>query len=328
MSAIEKKMYKNELDNHIKNSTTPRAIMLFGENHYYIDQYTEILSNKPNCALLRLYYDEYDITKAKNHLSQGSLFGDINVLVVKTDKRIPKSELDIIIELVNKNSDNYFIYSNYDEDLKFLDMHFKGNNTATVRFFYPNIGEAKSVVANEAKKLGIQIDENAIIELINIEQNNLSLAVNELSKLAILDKHIGIKEIHTHIDSLSEVRFDEFISCVLEKKDFMPHLRQMLDLGVNKTLILSALTQYITQLYLFKTSIKLNASADPIKILGYKAPGFVVDKKMKQCVKINSKNYQKAINHLLDTDLKMKSVGSPDAESLLFASILKVQSII
>jgi DNA polymerase III delta subunit len=45
-------------------------------------------------------------------------------------------------------------------------------------------------------------------------------------------------------------------------------------------------------------------------------------------VKISPEGYKKGLNLLLDTELKMKSTGSPDQESLLLSALLKVQNIL
>ncbi len=322
-------MYKNELDNCIRNSNIPRAIMLYGECYYHTDRYLKTLTSMMYAETLSLYFDEYEYELAKAHLSQGSLFGDKNLLIIKSEKKIAKSELDTLVALVQKNSDNFFIYCYYGDINSSTSNSFdKKSGGEFVRFFNPSLAEAINIVRTEAREMGLNIDEQAIIELINIDQNDIALAVNELHKLKILDKDIGLKEINEHISSLSELRPDDLFALIIEKRDFTPTLRQLLDLGYEKSEIYTQFCNYFMELYLFNTSIKISGDVKPIEIIGYNPPKDVINRRKQLSMRINSKNYKKALTHLHEIELKMKSSGKPDAESLLYSSLIKFQSLI
>ena len=79
-------MYKNELDNHIRNASVSNSFVFFGESNFLIDMYTKMMTTVEDANILNFYYDEYDFNSAKDHLSQGSLFGDRNILIVKSSK--------------------------------------------------------------------------------------------------------------------------------------------------------------------------------------------------------------------------------------------------
>ena len=81
-------MNRQELDRHLQNNSAPRAMALFGESHFLIDRYANRLSQIEGASVLSLYHDEYDFNTAKAHLSQGSLFGDQNLLIVKHEKKL------------------------------------------------------------------------------------------------------------------------------------------------------------------------------------------------------------------------------------------------
>ena len=104
-------MYKNELDKHIKNNSISNSFVLFGESNFLIDTYTKKLTNIEDASLLKFYHDEYDFNSAKAHLSQASLFGGINILIIKSEKKIPKKDLDVFIAFCEKNKDNIFVYA-------------------------------------------------------------------------------------------------------------------------------------------------------------------------------------------------------------------------
>ncbi|TDA64438.1 hypothetical protein E0765_06920 [Sulfuricurvum sp. IAE1] len=321
-------MNRQDLDRHLQNNTAPRAMALFGESHFLIDRYAQRLGAIEGASVLSLYYDEYDASVAKAHLSQGSLFGDRNLLIVKSEKKLPKSDLDTLVELVGKNSDNFFLYCYYGDDVKGADTAFKGPDAGSVRFFHPYPNEARAILLQEAQLQGITLDNQAAFHLLEIHTGDLALACNELPKLAVLNKPITVRDVEEHVHGLSEIKLDRFIAQVIEKKEFLPTLRHLLESGENEIQILTAISGFLTQLYLFNTSIKLHGVADSALVLGYKLPGFVEKERASLSIKISPEGYKKGLNLLLDTELKMKSSGSPDQESLLLSSLLKLQSVL
>jgi DNA polymerase-3 subunit delta len=321
-------MNRQELDRHLQNNSAPRAMALFGESHFLIDRYAAKLAKIEGASVLSLYHDEYDFNTAKAHLSQGSLFGDQNLLIIKHDKKLPKSELDTFVELVGKNEDNTFIYCYMGEDVKGADTAFKGAHTGSVRFFNPYANEARAIILQEAKEIGLHLDSSAAFHLLEMQNNDLSLACNELSKLLILNKPITMKEIDEQVFGLSEIKIDQFITQVIEKKEFLPSLRHLLESGEDEIRLLTGISAFLTQLYLFNTAIKIHGVADSALVLGYKLPGFIEKERAALSIKITPEAYKKGLNLLLDTELKMKSVGSPDQEALLLSSLLKLQSLI
>jgi DNA polymerase-3 subunit delta len=321
-------MTKQDLDRHLQNHNAPRAMALFGESHFFIDRYAAALSRIEGASTLSLYFDEYDFAAAKAHLSQGSLFGDQNLLIIKSEKKLPKAELDVLVELVLKNPDNTLIYCYYGDDIKGADAAFKGKEAGFVRFFNPYASEARALVLQEARVIGLSMDNQAAFHLLDLHNNDLSLACNDLSKLFVLNKSISIRDIDEHVHGLSEIKLDSFIMHVIEKKDFLPSLHHLLESGENEVQILTGVSNFLTQLYLFNTTIKLHGMADPILILGYRLPDFLVKERAALSIKITPNAYKKGINLLLDTELKMKSTGSPDQESLLLCALLKLQSVL
>lgn len=321
-------MTRQDLDRHLQNNSAPRAMALFGESHFFIDRYATALSRIEGASVLSMYHDEYDFPTAKAHLSQGSLFGDQNLLIVKHEKKLPKAELDTFVELVGKNPDNTFIYCYVGEDVKSVDTAFKGSHAGSVRFYSPFASEARAILLQEAQKAGVQLDNQAALHLLDMHNNDLSLACNELGKLSILNKPITVREIDEHVYGLSEIKLDAFILQVIEKKEFLPSLHHLLESGAAEVYILTSLSKFLTELYLFNTTIKIHGIADSSLVLGYKLPGFIEKERAALSIKISSDGYKKGLNLLLDTELKMKSTGSPDQESLLLSALLKLQSLL
>jgi DNA polymerase-3 subunit delta len=321
-------MTRQDLDRHLQNHNAPRAMALFGESHFFIDRYATALARIEGASVLSMYHDEYDFSTAKAHLSQGSLFGDQNLLIVKHEKKLPKAELDVFVELVGKNPDNTFIYCYVGDDVKSVDTAFKGSHAGSVRFYSPFANEARAILLQEAQKAGVQLDNQAALHLLDMHNHDLSLACNELGKLSIFNKPITVREIDEHVYGLSEIKLDTFITQVIEKKEFLPAIHHLLESGIAEVYILTSLSKFLTELYLFNTTIKLHGIADSALVLGYKLPGFIEKERAALSIKISPEAYKKSLNLLLNTELKMKSTGSPDQESLLLSALLKLQSIL
>ncbi len=323
-------MKRQELDKLLEQGgALPNAMMFYGESHFLIDRYIRRIGSLPDANVLSLYHDEYDFTTAKAHLAQGSLFGDRNVLIVKHEKKVPKKDLDILLELCRKNPDNLFLYGYYGTDFKTSQKSFdKKSGGDAVRLFSPFFGEAKSIVMQEAAALGVRLDPNAAFHLLNLQNSDLALACNELEKLRVLDRPIGVKEIDDLVFGLAEVKVDKLIDRLLQKQDFRPDLHQLLESGEDEIRILTSLSGFITQLYLFYVYIKLHGTADSAEILGYRLPPYIQEQRTKLCIRFNQPAYTAMLNLLLDAELTMKSSGAVDKNAVLLATLLRLQSLL
>lgn len=211
-------MYKAELDRHITNNSLANSFILFGESEFLIDHYINTLANIDGASMLKYYHDEYDFPSAKTHLSQASLFGDRNVLIVKTEKKVPKKELESLIEFCEKNPENFFIYAYVGDDHKAYGKAFAKKSTMEVRFFHPKHGEAVNIISQIARSKNIDIDNYSISHLLNIHNSNISLAVNELDKFSIFDTPITTKDIDSLVYGLGEINIDALIKKYSIKK--------------------------------------------------------------------------------------------------------------
>ena len=323
-------MKRQELDKLISQNKVPNAVMLFGESHFLIERYITILSKIPDANLLAFYYNEYNFNSAKAHLSQGSLFGDRNILIIKSEKKIPKKDLDILLDLVKKNPDDLFIYGYFGPDFKksATSAFNKKSGGIDVRLFAPFASEAKNILLQEANAMGIQMDHYSASHLLETQNNDLGLAFNELGKLQILQRPITTKEIDELVFGMGEVKIDQFINTLLGKKDFKSELQRVLESGEDEIRILTAISNYIAQLYLFYVSIKLHGIADSVRVLGYKLPGFIEKERAQQCIRLKQQQYNAILNLLLEMELKMKSSGAVDKNALLLSTLIRLQSML
>ena len=328
-------MYKREFENLLNSSKLPKSILLYGacfyQNNYFGQKILENLSVLAEEKLL-LYYDEYNFALAKSFLSQSSLFGDRNILIIKTDKTIPKKELDILIDLVNKNSTNYFIFQFFGDDSKAKNIAKafspkKGANF--VRFFKPNQGEAIYMLQNRAKELGLNINGYALSHLYQLQNEDLTLCANDLEKLNILDKEIEICDIDRLIYGLGTVGMDSFIYDLLQKREIKENYSRLIELGnADEIRIINAIETYISQLFLFYSYIKINGSFDARAILGYPLPPALAQEKSRLCMMFDTNKYDEIMKLLLESEYRLKKVQNIDKSSLLLSTLIKLQSLL
>ncbi len=304
--------------------------MLYGDNDYYIDEaatrFVELSGGRE--SMLKLYFDEYDFATAKNYLSQSSLFGDVNLLFVKSDRKIPKKELTQLIDLAQRNANNFFLYAYMGDDFKTMSSAFtKKMDAEHVRFFPPSLNEAAQVVQREAEKLGVTIDRYATEHLLISLNLNLSMAVGALEKLAILEGPIGAKEIDEHIFSLAPMAMETFLFTLFSKKPLTEILPQMQQLGEDEFALLRSLDYFVSQLFLYHAYIKLHGAPDARAILGYAPPRQLVERYAALAVKIAPETFEKILDTLAQGELQIKRAGNASQkETLLFSILIKIKS--
>ena len=322
-------MYKSELDKHIQNQSVSNSFVFFGESSFLIDMYTKMLTTIDDANLLSYYHDEYDFNSAKAHLSQGSLFGDRNILVIKSEKKVPKKDLDILIDFCEKNPDNVFVYAYYGSDHKTYNNKkaFAKATTMSVRFFHPKDFEAQNIVAQVARERQVNIDKYTISHLLSIHNGDVALSCNEIDKFRVYDREITTKDVENLVYGLSEVNLDDFIKKILAKKEFTKDLQNILEHGEDEIRVVTAITSYITQLYMFNIYIRVNGAPNALEILGYPAPKFVVDEKAAIALKFKPHTYSKLHELLLESELKMKS-SNVDKGAILLSTLIRIQKLL
>ena len=322
-------MYKNELDNAIKSGKVSNSFVFFGESSFLIDMYTQMMSNVEDSCIVSFYHDEYNFKSAKDHLSQSSLFGDRNILIIKSEKKVPKKDLDIFIELCEKNPDNIFVYAYYGSDHKTYNNKktFGKFSTMSVRFFNPKDYEAQNIVLQVANEKGVNIDKYSVSHLLNIHNGDVALACNEMDKFRVYDREVTTKDIENLVFGLAEVSIDDLLKTLLNKKDFKVDLLNLIEHGEDEIRIVTAITSYITQLYMFNIYIRVNGAPNALEILGYPAPKFVVEEKSALSLRFKPNTYYKLQELLLVSELKMKSSGV-DKNAILLSTLIRVQKLI
>ena len=322
-------MYQKEFNQRLQGSL-PKAVLLYGENDYLIDYYINYYIKKLDAkeSMLSLYHDEWDFEKARAFLSQSSLFGGTNLVVTKRDKKIPKKELDILVELANKSEENYLLYgySGAASDAKSMQASFSDKNGGVwVRFFEPNVREGMAMLQQKAQQIGLDIDHYALQHLMLVLNNNLSLCANELEKLAILESKITSKDIDRLVYSTAPLAVEQLLMELFQKKPITDTITRLLELGEDEASILRATQYFVNQIFLFHAYIKLHGQVDSAAILGYKLPKNIEEQKASLALRIKSAALLKIFEHLLESEIEMKKAPAAQREVLLYSILIKIQ---
>lgn len=322
-------MYQREFDQRLKQSL-PKAVLLYGENDYLIDHYIDLYINKTDAkeSMLSLYHDEWDFEQAKNFLSQTSLFGGTNLVVVKHDKKIPKKELDALVALANKNSDNYFLYAYMGaaKDAKSMQSAFTEKKGGVwVRFFEPNIRDGVAMLQQKAQQIHLDIDHYALQHLMLLLNNNLALCANELDKLAILDMKVTSKDIDRLVYSTAPLATEQLLIDLFNKKPITATITKLLDLGEDEASLLRSTQYFVNQIFLFHAYIKLHGHVDSAAILGYKLPKHIEEQKAQLALRVKSAALLKIFEHLLESEIQIKQAPATQKEVMLYSMLIKLQ---
>jgi DNA polymerase-3 subunit delta len=323
-------MYQSEFENLLRTNP-PKALLLYGENSYIIDVYIQHYINITDASdsLRREYFDEYNFETAKTYLSQISLFGGTNLLIIKRDKKIPKRELDTLIELVNKHSSNYllFQYLGQAKDAKSLQKAFSPKKGANwLRVFEPNIRENIEILQKKAQKIGLKIDYYTLQHLMLLLNNNLALSANELNKLSILEGEVTIKDIDRLVYSTAPLAIEQLLIELFEKKPIIDTMNKLIELGIDEFSILRSTQSFVNQIFLFNAFKRVNGYIDSKAILGYKLPKQIENERANLALSIKSSAILKIFEHLLKLELEIKSSSYSNKELLLYGGFIKLQT--
>ena len=197
----------------------------------------------------------------------------------------------------------------------------------SVRFFHPKDYEAQNIVAEVAKEKNVNIDKYSISHLLHIHNGDVALSCNEIDKFRVYDRAITTKDIDNLVFGLAQINIDDLIKKLLHKKDFRDDLKNILEHGEDEIRIITAITAYLTQLYMFNIYIRVNGTPNALEILGYYAPKFVVDEKAALSLKFKPNTYYKLHELLLESELKMKS-SSVDKNAILLSTLIRIEKLI
>ena len=319
-------MYRNEFDNHLRQNRKFNAYMFYGQSTFLVEHYALKVAklHGQSDEIEKLYFDDYDFKYAKDKLLQSSLFSSNNILLVKLEKKRPKKEVEELIEACNINPDSTVIFSCLgDSDFKAMGNYFsEKTNSVSIRMFSPSNPEAIRLLESEAKNLNINYEISALNHLYFMHKNDLSLCMNDLSKLSILEERITQEIINTHCFGIGNVSFEEFLNNLIEGKDISDDLHALLDEGVNEIYLLTQVTSFVQQLFMISSYARAFGAPNPKEILGFIPPKDIWNKKSKLAINIKPEVFQDMLEYLLDIELEFKS-SKIDNQNLYLQACLR-----
>ncbi len=327
-------MYKQALDTLLQNNSLPKSIMLYGECEYlrsvYLDKIASAYGSKEDQS--RFYFDEYDFSSAKTFVSQSSLFGNANILIIKIEKNIPKKELEIIVKSCQKNSNSFFILEYFGTSAKAKEISkvfSKKFSADFVRFFKPNIHEATTYLLSFAKSINLEINTYAIRYLYNLQNEEISLCIKELEKLTVLKKEINTNDIENYSFGLGVSSLDKLMEQFIQKKDIKEIVKDLSEsANSNEIFIINSIENFLTTLFKFHIYIKTYGSFNAKEIVGYPLPPQLAKQKADLSIKIKLQTYQKLFSELLKIELTLKKSTHIDKNAYFISSLIKLQSFL
>jgi len=319
-------MYKREFDTLLERGNVPRAVFLYGACEYQLSFLENaILKLWGNEGVLKFYFDEYDFKAARAHLSQASLFGDKNILLLKLEKAPNAKEVDELVQLCDKININHLLFIFYGEDAKAKTLT-KPFGKSFVRIFKPNLNEALGFLNYEAKKINLSIGNFVLQHLYLIHNENLALSVNELDKLSLLNREISAADVDNLVFGMGELALEDFIVKLLNGEKIVNLYKMISQSGtVDEIRLINAIQTHLFQLFLFHSYIKIHGSFDALKILGYPLPPQLAKQRSDMSVKLKTKTFSTLFKVLTNAEYALKTNSNLDKESYIISTLLKLQ---
>ncbi|CAA6806858.1 MAG: DNA polymerase III subunit delta [uncultured Campylobacterales bacterium] len=326
-------MYSRDLDRLITQNKLPNSFLIYGQSEYLRDTYTnKILGTYKDENIVKLYFDEYDFALSKRHLSQESLFGGMNILLIKTDKNIPAKEIKSLIQVCAKTDNSKLIVEYFGDDTKakkFQTPFGVKNKANFLRVFKPNLYEAITILSAISKEIEIVVDKYTLEYLYEVENGSLAKSINSLKKLkSVSEKQITKKEIDKYIYGTSTIDLELLVQKLFDKQDILKYLEKIISNQTHDNLdILRAINKYFHSVFLFHLYIKINGKVDVKDILGYNLPPDISNKISVHSLKIKNSNINKILSILCECELGLKSTAE-NKTSILISSLIKLQSFL
>lgn len=320
-------MYKNEFDNLFKNSTKFKAYMFYGQSNFLVEKYASMVASSfgQSDEIEKIYFDDYDFKYAKDKLLQSSLFSSNNILLIKLEKKLPKKEVVELIEAANSNPDSTVIFACLgDSDFKTMGGYFTSKlNSVSVRMFTPYANEAIKLLEEKSRELQINIDSSALNHLYFMHRNDLSLCMNDLNKLAILNESISTKVVEKHCFGIGTVSMEDFLFNLISGVSIGKDLYFLLEEGVNEVYLTTQITAFVQQLFMISAYARTIGAPNAKEILGFVPPKPVWEKKTRLAISIKPEQFLEMFEFLNHLELELKSSKLNDTNAYLQASLRK-----
>ncbi len=318
-------MYKNEFDKSFQSGKIFSGYMFWGQSDYLVETYSHkvALQVANGADITKIYFDDYNFDSCYDILTQSSLFSSSNVLLIKTLKKLPKKDIDKLLNAANTNPDSTVIFACIgDVDFKTMAKSFSAKTSSVeVRFFQPYDNEAISILYEYAQSLNTQIDHHSLGFLYNIHQKDLALCISDITKLAILNQPITAKTINQHCFGLGNVNIEEFLVDLFSKNDIEHTVYLLLEEGINEIYLLGRITTFAQTLFMINSYVKLYGNLNIKEIWGYPLPPKIAQQQASIAQRFTQNDYFNMMQFLQTLELELKSGKQLDNKAYLQAKL-------
>jgi DNA polymerase-3 subunit delta len=320
-------MYRVEFEN-LLSINPPKAVLFYGENSYQISSYIGWYIKNVGGNYQKYHFEEYNFQSARGYLSQTSLFGGGNLLILKREKKIPLSELKALLELVARGRNNYFIFEYLGRAGEARSLHgeFSKNGAVWVRLFKPNIDEVVSILRRETTHMGLDIDHYTLQYLAITLNMDLSLCINELNKLTILGRRVVAEDIDNLVYSTAPLAMEQLLTELFKNRPIDGVLKGLFRTGESEFAILHSTQLFLNQIFLFSSYYQLHGKIDSKAILGYSLPKHIMEARVSIALKMDLNSILKIYELLLESEPLIKRSSPNIREGLLYGVFTKLQS--
>lgn len=196
-------------------------------------------------------------------------------------------------------------------------------NSISVRMFSPFTNEAIKILEHEAKELKVQYDISALNHLYFMHRQDLSLCINDLKKVAVLNKRVTTNIINSHCFGIGNVSFEDFLTDLMFGNDISNELQLLLEEGMNEIYLLNQVTSFVQQLFMISAYARVFGAPNAKEILGFIPPKNIWEKKTKLAISIKPEKFQEMFEYLLELELQLKSSKIDNQNLFLQASLRK-----
>lgn len=312
-------MYKNVFDKELANNIIYNGYMFWGQSDYLIEKYADDIAKKlaDGEDIKKVYFDDYNFKECSNYLSSSSLFSVNNILLIKTTKKIPKKELDTLLLCCTTNPDSKVIFCCTGEtDYKTMAKSFtKKTSSVEVRFFIPNDKEAIALLDHEVKKREIDCSVSELGYLYTMHQKNLSLCINDLSKLSILEGKITANTINAQCFGMGTVNSDDFFNKLFTGQAINKDLYMIIEEGLSEIPLVAQTTSFIQQLFNINSYLKLYGQLNILEIWGYPLPTAIANTRASIAMKYSQDDFLRMLEFFQNLELELKTKNTLDINS-------------
>jgi DNA polymerase-3 subunit delta len=322
-------MYKSEFDKEFgKKGIFFKSILLYGEEEYFLQTYLKKIAKNISEEKMTFFFEEFDFQKAKEYLLQPNLFGDKNLLIIKHSTELPRSEVKKLLEICSKNKNSFLIYQLFSKDAKNLPKIFSTKlNSCFVRFFKPFQKEAKTIIKNEAKTIGVEIDDYLTHKLLSSFENDISAILNEIKKISIITDNAGKIDFENFLYE-NKLDFEKSFYEIIDKKEISLIVKKIEEEEINEIKFIMSFQNFFYNLFLFHINIKLYGKADSKDILGYKLPPDIERKRLSYSIRFKTSSFFEIFSHLLKCEAILKSQNAIEKRPLLYSCLIKLQALL